>query len=86
MPPLGTGIPFRTKGVFVTHKFNVGQVVDLMPKVLREAAAGSYQITFLVPVSDKDPSDPLYRIKSATEKHERVAPESELTLSEEEFA
>lgn len=70
----------------MTHKYNVGQIVDLMPKVLREAAAGAYQITFLVPVSDKDPGDPMYRIKSATEKHERVAPESELTLSEKEFA
>ena len=70
----------------MTHKFRVGQIVDLMPKVLREAAPGAYEITFLVPVSDTDPGDPAYRLKTSTEKHERVAPESELTLSAKEFA
>jgi hypothetical protein len=70
----------------MAHKFNVGQIVDLMPKVLRAAAEGPYQIQFLVPASDKDPGEPYYRIKCVAEKHERVAPESELTLSDSAFA
>lgn len=65
----------------MTHKFNVGEIVDLMPKVLREAAPGPYEIRFLVPESDRYPADPVYRIKSTAEQHERAAPESELTLS-----
>jgi hypothetical protein len=70
----------------MAHMFKIGQNVDLMPKMLRAAALGPYQIRFLVPASDKDPSDPHYRIKSVAEKHERVASESELTLSESAFA
>ena len=70
----------------MAHKFNIGQNVDLMPKVLRAAALGPYQIRFLVLASDKDPSDPHYRIKSVAERHERIASESELTLSEGAFA
>jgi hypothetical protein len=70
----------------MAHMFKIGQNVDLMPKMLRAAARGPYQIRFLVPASDKDPSDPHYRIKSVAEKHERVASESELTLSESAFA
>jgi hypothetical protein len=63
------------------HKFAVGQRVDLIPRVLRSAAAGSYEIRHLMPAVDGDPTDPRYRIKSQDEKHERVVPESELTLS-----
>jgi hypothetical protein len=70
----------------MAHKFNIGQIVDLMPKVLRAAAVGPYQIRFLIPASDKDPGDPHYRIKCIAEKHERVAPESELTRSDSVFA
>jgi hypothetical protein len=70
----------------MTHKFNVGQIVDLMPTVLRSTAIGPYQIRHLVPAPDRDPTDPRYRIKSVAEKHERIAPESELTLSASVFA
>jgi hypothetical protein len=70
----------------VTHRFNIGQNVDLMPNVLRTAALGPYEIRHLVPASDRDPADPNYRIKSIAEKHERIAPESELTLSQGVFA
>jgi len=52
-----------------------------MPNVLRAAALGPYKIRHLVPASERDPGDPCYRIKSIAEKHERVAPESEITLS-----
>ena len=50
------------------------------------SAPGPYEIRHLVPASDRDPGDPCYRIKSIAEKHERVASESELTLSEDVFA
>ncbi len=63
------------------HKFNVGQIVELEPRLLRSSAPGSYEIRDLIPASDRDPGDPRYRIKSAIEKHERVVPESDLTLS-----
>ncbi len=70
----------------MAHKFNVGQLVELESRVLRLAALGPYEIRNLVPASDRDPDDPCYRIKSIAEKHERVAPESELTLSKNVFA
>jgi hypothetical protein len=63
----------------VAHKFTVGQIVALVPRVLRVAAAGDYEICHLMPASDSNPDNPSYRIKSLAEKHERVVPESELT-------
>jgi len=69
----------------VAHKFNIGQFVELEPTVLRSSAQGPYEIRHLVPASDRYPGDPCYRIKSIVEKHERVAPESELTLSKSVF-
>jgi len=63
----------------MAHKFTIGQTVDLMPRVLRPAATGGYEIRHLVPAADSDPEDPRYRIKSAEENHERVVLESELT-------
>jgi hypothetical protein len=65
----------------VAHKFNIGQTVELAPRLLRSSAPGPYEIRHLVPASDRDPGDPCYRIKSITEKHERVVRESDLTLS-----
>lgn len=62
----------------MTHRFSIGQAADLMPKVLRPAAPGPYEIRHLVPAPDDYPDDPHYRIKSAAEEHERIAPESEL--------
>jgi hypothetical protein len=70
----------------VAHKFTIGQLVDLEARVLRASAPGPYEIRHLVPASERDPGDPCYRIKSTAEKHERVAPESELTLSHSVFA
>ena len=64
----------------MAHKFNIGQIVELAPRVLRSSAPGPYEIRHLIPASERDPDDPCYRIKSIAEKHERVAPESELTL------
>jgi hypothetical protein len=65
----------------VSHKFSVGQVVDLVPTILRAAAAGQYEVRRLMPASDRDTANPGYQIKSVREPHERVAFESELTLS-----
>lgn len=65
----------------MAHKFDVGQLVDLELSSLRSAVRGPYEIRHLIPASDRDPGDPCYRIKSIAEKHERIAPESELTLS-----
>jgi hypothetical protein len=57
------------------HKFQVGQSVALIPRVIRQAAAGTYEITRLMPENEVEPH---YRIKSDAERHERVVPESEL--------
>ena len=70
----------------MVHKFKIGQLVELEPSVLRSLAMGPYEIRHLIPSSDRDPGDPCYRIKSTAEKHERVASESELTLSVTAFA
>jgi hypothetical protein len=70
----------------MTHKFNVGQIVELEPRLLRLSAPGPYEIRHLIPASDRDPGNPRYRIKSVVEKHERVAPESDLTLSVNVFS
>ena len=70
----------------MTHKFNIGQIVELEPHSFRSTVLGPYEIRHLIPASDRDPDDPCYRIKSAAEKHERVVPESELTLSKGVFA
>jgi hypothetical protein len=64
----------------VSHKFSVGQVVDLIPRILRAAASGQYEVRQLMPASDRDAGDPSYRVKSIDEKHERVVLESDLTL------
>ena len=70
----------------MAHKFKIGQLVELEPSVLRSLVAGPYEIRHLIPSSDRDPNEPIYRIKSAAEKHERVAPESELAISASVFA
>jgi hypothetical protein len=61
-----------------THKFKVGQTVDLIASTFRSAASGRYEIISLRPA---DGGDPQYRIKSKSEAHERVVTESNLILS-----
>lgn len=61
-----------------THKFKVGQTVDLIPSMSRSAAKGHYQIISLRPA---DGDSPQYRIKSRSESHERVVSESDIILS-----
>lgn len=61
------------------HKFRVGQVVDFhpSPKIAFPAAAQEYKILRLVP---HERGERLYRIKTITERFERIAKESELVL------
>ena len=68
------------------HRFNIDQGVDLLPNELRLAALGPYEIRHLVPTRDNDPDESRYRIKCDAEKDERIAPESDLTLSQGAFA
>jgi hypothetical protein len=65
----------------VSHRFSVGQVVDLAYRMLQTAPTGQYEVRQLLPASDRDADDPRYRIKSTDEKYERVAAESDLTLA-----
>ena len=62
----------------LTHKFKVGQTVDLIPSMSRFAANGHYQIVSLRPA---DGEIPQYRIKSRHEPHERVVAENDLILA-----
>ncbi len=62
----------------LTHKFKVGQTVDLLPSISRFAANGHYQIVSLRPA---DGEIPQYRIKSRHEPHERVVAENDLILA-----
>jgi hypothetical protein len=66
----------------LTHKFTVGQTVFFSPTRLHGAVAGDYEVLRLMPQSDTQPV-PSYRIKSVTERHERVASESDLMLPDE---
>ncbi len=61
-----------------THKFKVGQTVNLISSVSRLAASGQYEILSLRPTEGGSPQ---YRIKSKSEFHERVVAESDLILS-----
>lgn len=57
------------------HKFRVGQRVTLGSTVLNRGGAGAYVVTKQLPERDGELE---YRIKRASELHERVARESEL--------
>lgn len=62
------------------HRFNVGEVVTIIPDMfLRHAAPGGYKIVASMP--DRD-GDHMYKIKSPLEEHERVIKEYLLVKSE----
>lgn len=69
----------------MAHKFKIGQTVELEANLLRSISVGPYEVRHLIPASDRDPGDPCYRIKSIAEKYERVALESDLTLTASVF-
>ena len=63
----------------MAHKFRVGDNVQVIAGLLgRGDSGGVYQVVRLLP-SDGDEQQ--YRIKSATEPHERVAKQSQLERS-----
>jgi hypothetical protein len=64
------------------HRLAVGQIVDLKPNSLKQAALGRYEIRSLMPESDVPSDSPRYRIKSVEESHERIAAERDLTVVE----
>ena len=73
--------PPQTKGRegLIVHKFRVGESVHYTSNVLRRFnAPGSFRIVKLLPSAGDELQ---YRIKSATEPHERVAKESQLDLA-----
>ena len=74
-------IQIEHKDIAMTHKFAVGQIVNLIPSKLRSAAPGDYEVVRRMPGLDSNPDNPSYRVKSIDEKHERVATERELTFS-----
>jgi len=59
-----------------SHKFQIGESVTLIPSISRNVSAGIYQVTKQLPHNGRDFE---YHIKSANERHQRVARESELT-------
>ena len=58
-----------------SHKFKIGQSVNYTSGAFGAHASGVYQITQLLPPEGDDFQ---YKIKSASEPHERVAKESQL--------
>ena len=58
-----------------SHKFRIGQLVQLTPAISRNIPGGTFEITKELPERDGEFE---YRIKSTNEPHERVARESEL--------
>jgi hypothetical protein len=61
-----------------THKFHIGQIVQLSPAISRNVRGGSYKVTKRLPENNGEFE---YRIKSMSEPHERVVRESELQKS-----
>jgi hypothetical protein len=59
-----------------SHKFKVGETVTMRPNPNRNVPGGIYEVTKQLPGNGGECE---YRIKSATEPHERVARETELT-------
>jgi len=58
-----------------SHKYRLGQLVELTPAISRNVPGGTFEITKQLP---KNYGEYEYRIKSMNEPHERVARESEL--------
>lgn len=59
------------------HRFKVGQIVEILPTILRGNISGRFEITRLVPC---DSNDPRYRLMREDRKQERVISEGELIL------
>jgi hypothetical protein len=59
-----------------SHKFHVGETVYVMRAISRNVPGGAYEVTKQLPHNGREFE---YRVKSASEEHERVMRESELT-------
>jgi hypothetical protein len=59
----------------LSHKFHVGQLVQLIPSINRNVPRGSYELIRKLPESRGEFE---CRIKSMNEPHDRVVQESEL--------
>jgi hypothetical protein len=59
-----------------SYKFHIGETVMVKPAFGRNVPGGAYEVTKQLPHNGREFE---YRIKSASEEHERVAGESELT-------
>ena len=59
-----------------SHKFKIGEAVMVRRADSRNVPGGAYEVTKQLPHNGREFE---YRIKSASEEHERVALESELT-------
>ena len=58
-----------------THKFKLGELVELVRTSRLHAAPGPFEIVRLLPPVDGEPQ---YRIKGSGEHHERMVKESDL--------
>ena len=67
-------------GADMGHKYGVGQHVYYRPSIKHTAAPGIYKIVATLPVESEGRLT--YRIKSAVEKFERTAEESDLSPAE----
>jgi hypothetical protein len=72
------------QGKKMTHKYAVGQKVDLTHRMLQITPSGQYEVIRLVPDPESSAVDALYRIKSLDEAYQRVVQESELRPSKVE--
>ena len=59
-----------------SHKFQVGETVYVMRAMSRNVPGGAYEVTKQLPHNGLEFE---YRVKSASEEHERVMQESALT-------
>jgi hypothetical protein len=59
-----------------SYKFRVGDTVMLKPSISRNVPGGVYEVIKQLPHNGREYE---YRIKSASEEHQRIAGEGELT-------
>lgn len=60
------------------HKFKVGQSVQISRDNLRTVNDGYFRIVALRPSED---GDPLYLVKSDSERHQRIVPQSAIKMN-----
>ncbi|MGC1464697.1 MAG: hypothetical protein WA792_03095 [Pseudolabrys sp.] len=62
----------------MSHKFSAGQQVYFSSGFSKSSSQSVYKILSVLPIENDDRRR--YRIKSATEAHERIAEENQLTV------